>query len=312
MLKTVLSLIAALIILALIYLFYPVFVMTGKPLLIVNMWNEEEVPRNFRMCTDPLPQQVEHLPSTIGLKELQASGSAQFSQKSLDAILNKFPSKTVTIVDLREESHGFINGIAVSWFVERDWGNKGKTASEVAEDEKNRLAQILRYPIAILYSSKKFPIPLWVHHSQTEAEIVYPLGLGYMRLPVTDHVKPSDLNVDQFVNFVKSLPKDSLWLHFHCAAGEGRTTTFLAMYDMMRNATRVKLQDIFLRQHLLGGINFLDEKAKGWQKPYAEERKLFLRQFYVYCQQNPLFQKPWSLWSSEQKRLKEKKEDKDD
>lgn len=304
MFKTVLSLIAAVIILSLIYFFYPVFVVTGKPLLIVNMWDEEAVPKNFRICTDTLPEKNDLKPSLTGLKELHASGSAQFSEKSLHTILTKLPSKQVTIVDLRAESHGFINGNAVSWFVERDWINKGKTLNEILEDEKNRLKQIANYPLVIVYASKKFPVPLWLKNTNTEPEFVSTLGLGYLRIPVTDHMKPSDSDVDQFIHFIKGLPKDSLWLHFHCAAGEGRTTTFLVMYDMMRNATKVKLQDIFLRQYLLGGINFLDETPKDWRKNYVEERKLFLRQFYVYCQQNPLFQKSWSSWASDQKRTK--------
>ncbi len=301
MLRTLLSLLAAVVILGLVYLFYPVFVVTGKPLLVVNMWNEEVVPRNFRMSTDELKQNQGNLPNLTGLKDLQASASGQFSENSLSAILNKIPSKQVTIVDLRQESHGFINGIAVSWFAERNWANKGKSVSEILEDEKNSLLDISKLYIAIVYADKKFPLPLWVRSTQTEEELTTLRGLGYLRIGVTDHLKPSDQDVDQFINFVKSLPKDSIWLHFHCAAGEGRASTFLTMYDMMRNATKVKLQDIFLRQHLLGGANFLGETPPDWRKSYAEERKLFVRQFYVYCQQNPLFQKSWTSWQLEQK-----------
>lgn len=302
MFRIVLSLIAAVIVLGLIYLFYPVFVITGKPLLIINAWNEDELPKNFRMSTDALSQEAVQAPSLIGLKELKASGSAQFSENGLNAILQKLPSNQVTMVDLRQESHGFINGIAVSWFIERNWANKGKTLQEVLEDENNRIRQVSEYPIEILYASRKFPIPVWVKKASTEAELIAEHNLGYLRIPVTDHIRPSDQDVDEFITFVKSLPKDSVWLHFHCVAGEGRTTTFLVMYDMMRNATKVKLQDIFLRQHLLGGINFLNETTNDWRKNYIEERKLFLRQFYVYCQQNPHFQKSWSSWVSEQKK----------
>lgn len=303
MLRTVLSLLVAVVILGLIYLFYPVFVITGKPLLIVNMWNEEVLPKNFRMCTDPLSEENGYHPSLIGLKELRASGSAQFSEKSLNAIIKKIPFKLLTIIDLRQESHGFINGIAVSWFSERNWANKGKTLSEILDDEKLRLIQVAQYPIAILYASKKFPVPIWVNGTHTEAELVAPHGLGYVRIPVADHTKPSNTDADSFINLVKSLPKDSVWLHFHCAAGEGRTTTFLVMYDMMHNANKVKLNDIFQRQHLLGGINFINETFHDWRKNYTEERKLFLRQFYVYCQQNPLFEKSWSSWVSDQQKL---------
>lgn len=301
MLRALLSLIVACIILGLIYLFYPVFVITGKPLLFINMWNEEKLPKNFRMSTDTLRQESGYNPSLIGLNELQASASAQFSEKSLDLLLQKIPTKQVTIVDLRQESHGFINGIAVSWYIERDWLNKGKTLDDIEEDETHRLRQAADYPITIAYASRKFPIPLWVKNSYTEEELISNHHLGYMRIPVTDHLKPSNQDVDQFINFVKSFPQDSLWLHFHCAAGEGRSTTFLVMYDMMRNATKVKLQDIFMRQYLLGGANFQNETATDWRKSYNDDRKKFLREFYVYCQQNPHFQKSWSVWLTENK-----------
>lgn len=302
MIRTILTFVLAIIILSLIYLFYPVFVVTGKSLLIINMWNEEELPKKFRMSTDPLSHENDSRPSITGLKELNASGSAQFSEKSLNAILKKIPSKQITIVDLRQESHGFINGIAVSWYIERNWANKGKTLPEILEDERKRLQEASEHYISILYLNRKIPIPVMVNIVQTEAELTAMKNLGYLRIPVTDHLRPTDLDVDLFINFVKSFPKDSLWLHFHCAAGEGRTTTFLSMYDMMRNAAKVKLQDIFLRQHLLGGINFLNENSQDWRKKYFDERKQFLRQFYVYCQQNPLFEKSWSSWISEQKK----------
>lgn len=302
MLRMILSLLFISLLAFLGYLFYPIFIVTGKPLLIVNMWNEPELPKNFRMSIDTLRQDSSYQPSLEGLKSLKASGSAQFSQKSLQEILQRIPSDNVTIVDLRQESHGFVNGIAVSWYTERDWLNKGKTPEEVIEDENQRLQQLLKTYIAFVYASKKFPVPLWVKNVKTEEELTTFYGLGYIRIPVTDHLRPSNQDVDTFVNFIKAIPKNALWLHFHCAAGEGRTTTFLVMYDMMRNATHVQIEDIYQRQYLLGGLNFLNEKTNDWKKPYADERKDFLNQFYLYCQQNPQFQISWTSWLAENRK----------
>lgn len=302
MFRIITSIVIACLLLVAVYLFYPVFSTTDQPLLIINMWDHSELPRNFRKTNDVLPKEKNANPSTLGLKELQASGSAQFSEKSLDYLLSIIPSKYVTLVDLRQESHGFINGIAVSWFTEKDWVNKGKSYQEVIDTENSLINQIANRYLIIAYASKKFPVPLWVSSAKTEAELASSKRLGYKRIPVTDHLKPTDEDVDAFINFVNALPRDILWLHFHCAAGEGRTTTFMVMYDMMRNATKVKLQDILLRQHLLGGINFLNEPSEDWKKTYNEERKAFLRQFYVYCQQNPSFQKTWSNWIAEQRK----------
>ena len=45
----------------------------------------------------------------------------------------------ICIVDLREESHGFFDGIAVSWYGEHDWGNVGLTQEEALADEAERI-----------------------------------------------------------------------------------------------------------------------------------------------------------------------------
>lgn len=294
MLRSIGYLLLATFLILLAYIFYPILHSTGNPLLILNMWNEAELPRNFRTTSTSVPVST----SDTGLKELKASGSAQFSELSLDLLIKTLGGNHLTtIVDLRQESHGFINGVAVSWYAEKNRLNIGKSLGEIEEDEKKLLTDIAQRHFTMLYASKKFPIFLWVKRVDTEAELALSRGLGYVRIPITDHMRPTDRDVDDFINFIKTFPKDSLWLHFHCAAGEGRTSTFMVMYDMLRNATRVSLEDIFQRQYLLGGINFLNETSEeGWKKPYAEERKAFLYQFYKYCQQNPLFQKSWSGW----------------
>lgn len=64
------------------------------------------------------------------------------------------------------------------------------------------------------------------------------LQLNYIRIPVQDRHGPDDDTVNAFVTFVKTLPED-VWLHFHCLAGEGRTTTFMVIYDILRNAPLV-------------------------------------------------------------------------
>src|SRR5258708_7019779 len=98
-------------------------------LLILNMDNQKVLPRNFRMTrmSDELYNATQQGSlSTVGLFELNASASGQFSQQGLEKILELIPSNHILLLDLREESHGFINGIAVSWYSEKDWGNRGK------------------------------------------------------------------------------------------------------------------------------------------------------------------------------------------
>ncbi|MEQ8224825.1 MAG: hypothetical protein ABRQ37_21075, partial [Candidatus Eremiobacterota bacterium] len=99
--------------------------------------------------------------------------------------------------------------------------------------------------------------------------------------------------VDNFITFYKNLSPDT-WLYFHCKAGRGRTTTFMTMYDMMRNYDKAGRDDIIKRQWLLGG-------AKLSEKPVDEAEKDrwdFIVKFYDYCLQNgPDYKILWSEWN---------------
>lgn len=55
----------------------------------------------------------------------------------------------------------------------------------------------------------------------------------YCRIPVTDHCAPSNLALTEFGELAASSDAGSAWVHFHCHGGDGRTTTFLALYDMV-------------------------------------------------------------------------------
>jgi Inositol hexakisphosphate len=262
------------------------------PFLILNMENFSEIPRNFRTSSDSL-RENEYSPSTIGLKELRISGSSQFSEEGLNTIIKildvHFP---LTIVDLRQESHGFVNGAAVSWFRNNFWDNNDKTVEQIEVEEQNQLNIFLIKQNIFPEKKVKYPqivklkIPFQVKTIATEKQLVKSLNLDYVRISITDHNRPSDENVDRFVQFINNLPKET-WLHFHCSAGVGRTTTFMTMYDMMHNAKYVSLEDILLRQHYLGGFNFTklpDDTV--WKYPYALARKDFIEKFYLYCREN--------------------------
>jgi protein-tyrosine phosphatase len=113
-----------------------------------------------------------------------------------------------------------------------------------------------------------------------------------------DHAPPLDSAVDRFVVAVRGLPQNA-WAHFHCEAGLGRTTTFMVLYDMLRNANRVSLDDIVQRQKILSkGYDVLQPPdADDWKAPYAANRAKFVRAFYDYARADPNGQpKLWSEW----------------
>ena len=41
----------------------------------------------------------------------------------------------VTVFDLRQETHVFVNGLSISWFATRDWANVGRDQTEIEEAE---------------------------------------------------------------------------------------------------------------------------------------------------------------------------------
>ena len=270
------------------------------------------LPRNFRTMEGefhaPYKKDMDdsYVPTREGLERLHASGSGEFSASGLHSLLEALAEKTqmpICIVDLREESHGFFDGIAVSWYGEHDWGNVGLTQEEALADEAERIHGAAGQMTAVAHlGGEKNPLDeheIFVEEAQTEKELVEAAGLRYKRIAATDHIWPSPAAVDEFVQFYKSMPED-VWLHFHCQAGEGRTTEFLAMYDILKNPA-VSLQDILYRQCLLGGSYVAHVEPEGsthWKVPYYAEKAKHIALFYRYVQENEGadFAVSWSDW----------------
>lgn len=256
----------------------------------INADNVKRLPRHFRKTTDLSNLKDYRFINLNGLANLNASASGQFSENGLilakQSIGNAMP---IIIVDLRQESHGFINGVAISWVDGHNKANKGLTKEEVLYDENTRLQSILlNKPI---YIGDKTLIPKKI---ENEKKLVQSHSMSYKRIPVTDKEIPNNDMVDYFIKFVNSLLPNT-WLHFHCKAGVGRTTTFIVMYDMMKNAKNVSLQDIMHRQVLLGGKNLLREEQLPMNR--SEKRAKLIKRFYRYCvENNDNFKTTWSQW----------------
>lgn len=278
--------------------------------------DREQLPRNFRTVNSAYRTDVDlkktgkdfvAKPTREGLSALNMSGSAQFSAGELAVMVPVLKAQAqgpIYVVDLRQESHGFINGDAVSWYGARDWGNVGKTHEAALKDERARLRRIRDKVVTVakLNGDKQAVLP---HHVKaekvaSEEQLVKKNGLHYYRITATDHVWPAPENIDAFIAFTRKLPKDA-WLHFHCQAGQGRTTTYMVLYDMMKNP-EVPLKDIVSRQYLLGGADvsytMANPKPGQWKAPYYEEKAGMLPKFYAYVQANHAdgFRMTWSQW----------------
>ncbi|AAM41387.1 avirulence protein [Xanthomonas campestris pv. campestris str. 8004] len=89
-------------------------------------------------------------------------------------------------------------------------------------------------------------------------------------------------------------------LHVHCGMGLGRTTIFIVMHDILRNAAMLSFDDIIERQRKFNPGRSLDNNKDVSDKGRSEfrnERSEFLPLFYEYAKQNPKGQPLlWSEW----------------
>lgn len=275
----------------------------NKVKLVVDTESKDTLPKNFRTTNDKIDGEKSGNINLTGLADLNISGSGALSEKGLEAIKGNVGDKPIMDVDLRQESHGFINGMGISWFGKNDGANKGLTRDQVIADEKEKLDKISKdkhVTFDQLAEGKSINTISEINDPesvQSEEELAKKVGMNYLRITATDHERPLDDQIDLFVESVTNIPNGT-WLHFHCRGGDGRTTSFMSMYDMMHNAKKVSFEDIMNRQHLIGGSDLL----KGEDKDGTQTRKDFLNKFYDYCKDNQdNYKTSWSQWLKDTK-----------
>jgi hypothetical protein len=239
---------------------------------------------------------------------LRASGSHQLDAPVFAGIVDRIAEEApdqrrLLIVDLRQESHAFLDGRAVSWCSDKDWPNVGQPTAWIARDEQCQLMKLTDAPDQLVYAVHKDTdgriqvqgtAPLHVTRAETEPMVVAQfrsrLAVSYLRLPVTDHCAPDDDAVRTFVEILGNVDATT-WVHFHCHGGDGRTTTFLTMYDMLNVAkaqpsvaARADLEYFRARQLQLFHYDLRPNPAvKRWQAPLSEARWQRLESFRRYA-----------------------------
>lgn len=245
-----------------------------------NEKKDNELPDNFRKTTTAIKN-----PGTLnlkGLNTLNISGSQQYSAGNLNLVKAQLPKdKKLYFIDLRQESHGFINGLPISWEGDGDKANMGLTEAQVIVQNTEQLNSIeLGKPLTI---AGKTITPEKVYSEET---LITDNKDNYIRIAATDTKPPTAEMIDLFVNKVKDIPAETSWLHFHCKEGIGRTTTFMILYDMMKNAKTVPMNDIVDRQIALANLT---DKASLKSK----DRMVIYENFYNYAK-NGDFSKSYS------------------
>ena len=241
----------------------------------------------------------EELANVRFLEDEGMSGSAQFSEAQFHDLAVKLRerSEEVWIVDCRLESHGFINGIAVSWCGVDNAANQGKTVAEV-EAEEQALSDLVGTTVATYTAENdrpkdlvEMPVKAW----ETERTLTESEGLHYLRLACPDHCWPTSEVIDAFIDFAKDLEAGA-WLHFHCQAGLGRTGAFMTIYEMMQKP-EAPVEEILRHQAETGSGNLVDRAAP--EKSHAQkERCVLARAVYQYICKNREsgYAVKWSDW----------------
>lgn len=219
---------------------------------------------------------------------LNISGSAQFTRDQVEPLKKAINKPNICIVDLRQESHGLLNDLAISYHNFYKLVNNGFDSVETTEKEISELNKIkINSQVNIFHKNGKLYKCVEAESVSTEENAVIDCGMQYKRYAVRDGGVPTPETVDDFVNFIKNKP-DDLHLHFHCHAGEGRTTTFMVLYQIMNNQNNLTLDQILSYQYNIGGVVLTND---GY-------RLDFLESFYEYIQENKAsnYDTPYSQW----------------
>ena len=252
--------------------------------------------------------------SREGMDTLQTMGGADFTAKQFDWILAQAKERAgvgpdqITIMDLRGEDHGLIDGSVFMYWIKDNYVNEGRTTAEVLEVEKGLLDDLRAQGTVEMYAtddnwSADTNSPMLSFDSPeilSEEDFVTSKGCGYIRLATTNHFRPDDGTIDEFLDFMASLPEDE-WLFMHCYAGEGRTTAFMVMTDIYKNYAVASFDDIAARQGLIGPVDVRTEplttgKAH-YKKKASVERRVFLQNFYVFAKETNFEGATWTEWA---------------
>ena len=226
--------------------------------------------------------------SRQGLDTLRVSGSGQPSPAGLalvkEEILKKAPEGTeIWIVDLRQETHFYADDAAMIITDSDNTANRGMSTEEVLLLEQETIRTLAGGELA---GKNLF----------TEQQAAEALGMHYVRFAITDHYFPEPDMVDEIVRFYHALPENA-WVHFHCRAGHGRTTSLCLMFDILRNPY-LDYETLALRQYLLGGKNLLEKSSGHSLDGILKKQPEMLPLFYQYVNSERFSASPlsWSEW----------------
>jgi hypothetical protein len=171
--------------------------------LILDQNNTQPLPKNFRTSEQLLTHGNQI--TTTGLASLHILGSGEFTEKQLKTVKNLIPHPII-IVDLRQEPHGFINGLPIYWHGYQNTSNK--THETIEQEQQSLLNALKNRSVISTYLIKKnqkkeltkfVPFSIQGGEVLSEKELADRLHLGYVRFYLTEHSMPPSQELEKSV-----------------------------------------------------------------------------------------------------------------
>lgn len=255
-------------------------------------------PSYFRMTTDQ-PSLLRSLKGYFkgythfnphGLDRYQAAGSGRLNFSHFRELLQQWHHKII-VVNGRNANYFYYKDDELQQYclkVDKD---------QIRTKQRNHLSKRLRCDLKQWIDG--VPNTLSPKDLRSEKELLSDLGISLFS-PLPDSWLTDWGYMNSLISFFESAPQDTL-LYIHCGHGQGRTTTLLVMLDIFHNANEVSLQDILVRQYLLGGEDLMDTtpwENGTWTANDLKNRLNLVATFYSYMVSPDGYKAktPWSEW----------------
>ncbi|CAO5674711.1 MAG: hypothetical protein HEEMFOPI_00108 [Holosporales bacterium] len=290
--------------------------------------NKSHLPKRYRTSKDDLVKKLspKEEADIKTYKDINMSGSSQFTMEEWEHVqLNleerfKVKKENIYDVDLREEPHLFLNRRSVAIAPDHHHVDSKKfhgfigipaDKMEIFEEDLTKYLVSLKGMDVYKVLNKEDPnhkkrykrVPVVIEDVMTEKAFIEKSGSHYVRFSVTDHMRPTDELIDEFLKFYDNLPED-VWLHFHCRGGVGRTSSFILMVDILKNGKKLTLDQLIERSNDFGGSTKLFDIKELPVTKFKDGlvRRDFLVDFYKYVNDPDGYGKnTWSIWIKQQK-----------
>ena len=222
------------------------------------------------------------LKNFISNTSMRVSSSGSFGSEGLSALKKILPKKEhelIYVIDVRQEPHGLVNDRAVTWYAPHNWTNSSANREEALQREKRLLSELT---VGSTIADTN------VQSIESIASLIRSSGMNYERLSVVQHLRPSDREVDTFIELCRKLPTKA-WLHFVDYEGKERAAYFMLMYDVLQNANQNSLESFYAKYRNLYGkeeLFSLSVESSLYYR-YEKEQLDFLNRFYAYAKKNP-------------------------